>query len=261
MNKKFEEINTLINTKILGKSVLKADFETFEIIDKISLLSKDLNNNLSFISFNLPKEYYAAVDKRIRKTIKNENIACKLSCSKCCKNIHFLVPILEIDNMVIALNKINDVNIKKEIGKKIENLYNEFKVHKTINTQHNLQEVTDKVEYFQSLIDKENNIHYDCPFLINEKYSIYEDRPVVCRTYISKLYENCLNDNADFVIHEELIKRIGDLNFHPKNKLLPADNGFINMSVPFYIIKYNTENNKFYSINKFSYWLQTQKKK
>lgn len=258
MDKNLTKINELINTKILGQEKLKADFTTLEIIDEISELSKNLDNDICHINFELSKEYYKAVDKRIKKIIKNQNLACRISCSKCCEDIHFLLPRIEIDNIVIALNNFNDSNVKDIIGQKIKFLYENYK-HKAINANYNFDNSIDGVNYVLSVFKRESEIIYNCPFLIENKCSIYENRPVICRTYLSKSYDKCLDNNADSVIYTVLNKSLSDLNYHYKNKHLPSETAYLDMSVPFFIIRYDNENKKFYSINKFnkfSYYLQ-----
>lgn len=99
---------------------------------------------------------------------QKEYIACKEGCGLCCKNAEFPFTEVEFDYALEGFFKL-DKEIQMEIMDKVEKVIQDKKKFKEQN--------------------KEKAFLYDCPFLINNKCSIYFNRGLICRTFGLVSYE------------------------------------------------------------------------
>jgi len=100
------------------------------------------------------KKFLEKLDERFEKYFEDqcEFIKCKVGCSYCCEVGDYPMSRLEAEYLMSGFTEL-DVQIQKLIKSEIEHLKLEQpKMHK-------------------------------CPFLIDKKCSLYEYRPVVCRTH------------------------------------------------------------------------------
>ena len=233
-----EKANDIAN-KILSTGKISPTIETLESIDQIANIMKDEKHYLSSLYTTLSLNYYQAIDKRIRKETKNKEFACKSGCSDCCKKLKIAIPMLEIDYLVDYLNTLNN-DTKEIIGNNLAKLYTEHE-DKKVNT-------IDK-EVHIAIIEQEQRLVYDCPFLINDLCSVYDARPILCRTYLSKNKQICLEGRADNVLESIYASSFLNLLNHDKNKSYTTQLQY-GGNFPFFAIKYS--NGKFYSLNKYN---------
>lgn len=99
-------------------------------------------------------KFLESVDEDLQKIFEfqKEYIFCKEGCSHCCKRGNFPMSALEMKYLMIGYQNLS-ADIKKQIDNNIEKLKNG------------------------------NKDSYICPFLINEKCSVYKNRPLVCRAF------------------------------------------------------------------------------
>ncbi len=113
-------------------------------------------------------EYLNFLNEKLEKFFHSQKpfIFCKQGCSKCCKNAQFPYSVIEMKyllNGLVTLDKTTIAVIEK-----------------------NLETILENRKHF-----KGKKFRYDCPFLIDEKCSVYEYRGVVCRTFgLMTKYEN-----------------------------------------------------------------------
>ena len=119
--------------------------------------SNQLEDYLQFISVitNLLNEHFDA---------QNEYIHCKEGCAHCCRDAEYPCSELEFEFL-----KIGFANLEKEIQQKIVERIIKLKEKKT-----------------QFKGDK---FTYECPFLINNKCSVYDYRMIICRTFGLSYYD------------------------------------------------------------------------
>lgn len=84
---------------------------------------------------------------------QQEYICCKEGCSLCCEKGTYPMSQLEYDYLMIGYNELND-SLKANIQQKIDEIKKE-----------------------------ENVISHICPFLVDNKCSVYQYRPIVCRAF------------------------------------------------------------------------------
>ena len=101
------------------------------------------------------KIFLESIDSDLNKIFEHqkEYIFCKEGCAHCCKNANFPMSELEYNFLMLCYNELSD-DIKNQIQKNIQVAKN-----------------------------CEDKNHYDCPFLINNKCSVYTNRPLVCRAF------------------------------------------------------------------------------
>lgn len=99
-------------------------------------------------------KFLKIVDEDLKKIFdyQKEYLCCKEGCAHCCKRGDFPLTELEFKYLMSGYNKL-DSNLKNLIQENISSLKN---------------------------ADRDN---YICPFLINEKCSVYAYRPIVCRAF------------------------------------------------------------------------------
>jgi len=239
MSNNLEKANDILNNQILNKEKISPTIEMLESIENLAFYMKDEKQYLSTLYTSLTPNYYKSFDKRIKKSITNEQFACTKGCSHCCKGLKLGFGVLEIDYIVDYLNKLDD-KIKDTIAINLELLEKEH-----VDKKRNKSEFL-----LEAMINHENTLLYDCPFLINDTCSIYEARPIVCRTYLSKSFDSCYVEGiADNVLAEIYAEGYKNLLFHKNNKLY-STNESISPNFSFFAIKYG--NNKFYSLNKYN---------
>ncbi|WP_419768602.1 YkgJ family cysteine cluster protein [Arcobacter sp.] len=242
MSDNFKKANDIINKEIMNKSKISPTFEILESIEKIAFYMKDENHYFSTLYTVLSPNYYKSFDKRIKKATTNEQFACDKGCSHCCKRLKIGFPVLEIDYIVDYLNELDDD--KKEVIAINLNSLEEKDRDKKINKREYIKE---------AIIEQESTLLYDCPFLIDDVCSIYEARPMICRTYLSKSFESCyVQGTADNVLDNIYGQGYHNLLKHDNNIMYTVGLP-INANFPFFAIKHG--NNKFYSLNKYNKFL------
>jgi Fe-S-cluster containining protein len=90
-------------------------------------------------------------------------IKCERGCSHCCREI--IVPMSELESQYLLRG------IKNLEGEKLD-----------IVLKNIIKLLEDKSEYIKNNHEDTKFLH-DCPFLINDECSVYQNRPIACRTY------------------------------------------------------------------------------
>lgn len=101
------------------------------------------------------RKYLDFLDKRLEKMFEAQKpfIKCKEGCAYCCKEGEYPVSELEYLNMMFCYNTLEDT-------------------------------IKDKVnENIASLLEKSRERVYECPFLVDNKCSIYPARALICRAF------------------------------------------------------------------------------
>ena len=101
------------------------------------------------------KEYLEFLDKKLSKMFEAQKpfIKCKEGCAYCCKEGEYPLSELEYVYMMLTYNELDD-------------------------------ELRDKVtENIITLLKKSREKMYECPFLVDNRCSIYKARGVICRTF------------------------------------------------------------------------------
>ena len=101
------------------------------------------------------KIFLESIDSDLNKIFdyQKEYIFCKEGCAHCCKNANFPMSELEFEFLMLGYN---------ELSSELKN------------------QIQENIKVAKSTEDKD---HYDCPFLINNKCSVYYNRPLVCRAF------------------------------------------------------------------------------
>lgn len=115
------------------------------------------------------ENYLKFLDEKLKKFFESQSpfIFCKEGCSYCCKNSQFPYSLTEMQYLLSAIE-----NLDEKTQSIIED---------------NLQKILSKKENYRG-----KNFKYDCPFLVNNKCSVYNNRGVICRTFglMTKTDEN-----------------------------------------------------------------------
>ncbi len=107
------------------------------------------------------KIYLTLLEERVIKKHFDEQkpyICCRKGCAHCCKNGEFPLSEIEMEYLMSGYEKLPQ-DKKAEIKKKIERLISQAKTNKQLRFRH------------------------ACPFLIDDICSVYEFRPIICRTH------------------------------------------------------------------------------
>lgn len=130
-----------------------------------------------------------------KELLKCEKIDCKVGCSSCCNQLINIFPIEEIDILNEIENKM--VSTKREIIK--NQMYKWLKFYEK-ETPDRLLEQNDLEEF-----NKKLKIHkVPCPFLIENKCSIYNVRPLACKSFVSDDVNKCNTEEINnSLIHNE----------------------------------------------------------
>ena len=104
---------------------------------------------------NRYRDYLEFIDNKLKKMFESQSvyIKCKKGCSLCCKEGEFPMSELEFVYMMLAYMKLSN----------------------------SLRETVDK--QIRALLESNADRLYSCPFLINDECSIYQGRPIICRTF------------------------------------------------------------------------------
>ena len=86
-------------------------------------------------------------------------IRCKEGCAKCCQNAEFPFSQIEVSYLMMGISKL-DMETKNIIAD-------------------NVKRIKEEKRNFKG----EGTFLYDCPFLINDKCSVYEHRGIICRIF------------------------------------------------------------------------------
>lgn len=101
------------------------------------------------------KKYLAYLDGILEKMFESQRafIKCKEGCAYCCKEGEYPISELEYINLMLCYNSLGD-EIKDKINENIANL-----------------------------LKKSREKMYECPFLVNNKCTVYPARAIICRTF------------------------------------------------------------------------------
>ena len=102
------------------------------------------------------------IDEHFEK--QKEYIHCKEGCAYCCKNGEYPCSELEFEFI-----KLGFMSLDKEIQQKIINNVLKIKADKAANTK--------------------DKFIYECPFLLDDRCSIYKYRMIICRTFGLSYYD------------------------------------------------------------------------
>lgn len=130
-------------------------------------------------------QYLSDIHKRIEEGLKDETTCCKKGCSFCCHQFIDLFEV-EIEDIKNYLKNSLDTRTKNIIKHNIINWLDHFNK----NTSHDrILTGTDLyIHYNRKMADDK----IPCPLLIDDKCSIYEIRPIVCRIhYVESSPEKC----------------------------------------------------------------------
>lgn len=118
-------------------------------------------DNSTIPNYNL---FLQLLQKKIDKFFDNqkEYIECKEGCGLCCKNAQFPFTEIEFQFLLNGFFKLEE-KLQMKIMEKIEQIINDKQTFLTENP--------------------EGKFLYDCPFLIDNKCSVYFFRGIVCRTF------------------------------------------------------------------------------
>ena len=106
------------------------------------------------------KKYLEFLDEKLKTFFESQSpfIFCQKGCSYCCKNSQYPYSLTEMQYLLSAIEFLDT-----EIQQAIET---------------NLQNILAKKKRYRG-----KNFKYDCPFLVNDKCSVYNYRGVICRTF------------------------------------------------------------------------------
>lgn len=101
------------------------------------------------------REYLNILDTKLEKMFKSQApfIKCKEGCAYCCKEGEYPLSELEYINLMFCYNELED-SVKDRVNENISNLLN-----------------------------KSREKMYECPFLIDNRCSVYPSRALICRTF------------------------------------------------------------------------------
>ena len=101
------------------------------------------------------REYLNFLDNELKKMFEAQKpfIKCKEGCAYCCREGEYPISELEYINLMFYYNELED-NIKDRVNENISNL-----------------------------LEKSREKMYECPFLIDNKCSVYPARAIICRTF------------------------------------------------------------------------------
>ncbi len=104
--------------------------------------------------------YLNMITEKINGFFKKQQpyIFCKKGCAKCCKNAQYPFTEIEYKYLMTGYNTL-PFDTQKEIYNNIQNTIKEKQK------------------------SKEKNFTYKCPFLLNDKCSVYNYRGIICRTF------------------------------------------------------------------------------
>ena len=122
------------------------------------------------------KEYLEFLDKKLSKMFEAQKpfIKCKEGCAYCCKEGEYPLSELEYVYMMLTYNELDD-------------------------------ELRDKVtENIITLLNKSREKMYECPFLVDNRCSIYKARGVICRTFGLISYDDKDKKRIPFCVNLDL---------------------------------------------------------
>ena len=110
-----------------------------------------LKNYINYLNF---------IDGKLHKffDMQKAYIFCKKGCGLCCKNAEFPYYKIELQYLILGA-RLLDLKSKNSINNNIKKILNE------------------KSKF------NDKNFKYNCPFLINNKCSVYEYRGIICRAF------------------------------------------------------------------------------
>lgn len=122
------------------------------------------------------RAYLDFLDNKLQGLFEGQKpyIKCKKGCAYCCREGEFPISELEFVNMLFYYNELED-SIKDKINENIS-----------------------------SLILRSRERLYECPFLIDNKCSIYPARPIICRTFGLLTYFGKENKKIPFCVDLDL---------------------------------------------------------
>ena len=101
------------------------------------------------------RTYLEFLDKELAKMFEAQKpfIKCKEGCAYCCKEGEYPISELEYINLMLCFNDLPD-------------------------------EIKDKInENIADLLEKERSKMYPCPFLVDDRCTVYKARAIICRTF------------------------------------------------------------------------------
>ena len=101
------------------------------------------------------REYLEFLDQKLAKMFESQKpfIKCKEGCAYCCKEGEYPMTELEYINLMFYYNDLED-SVKDKINENIA-----------------------------SLLEKSREKMYECPFLVDNRCTVYPARAVICRTF------------------------------------------------------------------------------
>ena len=101
------------------------------------------------------REYLNFLDNELKKMFEAQKtfIKCKEGCAYCCREGEYPISELEYINLMFYYNELED-NIKDRVNENISNL-----------------------------LEKSREKMYECPFLVDNRCTVYPARAIICRTF------------------------------------------------------------------------------
>lgn len=133
---------------------------------------------------NRPENYLTylhLITQKLNKYFESQKpyIFCKEGCSKCCRHGEYPCSELEFAFLQIGFSRL-EPELKKIITDRVLKLKQE------------------KQNF------KEGVFNYECPFLINDRCSVYNYRPLICRTFGLPYYNDDNRIKVPFCVYEGL---------------------------------------------------------
>lgn len=149
------------------------------------------------------EEYLGVLSERLERFFRSQEpyISCKAGCSYCCEIGSFPFSKLEYEYLKIGFDAL-DEGLKNEIIEKVR-----------------------KIRHDKVLAGNDCNYLYECPFLIDKKCCVYENRGIICRTFGLPYYDEtgrikmpaCINVGLNYSeVYDKEAKMISSELFEQK---------------------------------------------
>ena len=133
------------------------------------------------------REYLNFLDNELKKMFEAQKpfIKCKEGCAYCCREGEYPISELEYINLMFYYNELED-NIKDIVNENISNL-----------------------------LEKSREKMYECPFLVDNRCSVYPARAIICRTFGLISYDEKGRKRMPFCVDLDLnYSNVYDKNVH-----------------------------------------------
>ena len=133
------------------------------------------------------REYLEFLDQKLAKMFESQKpfIKCKEGCAYCCREGEYPISELEYINLMFYYNELED-SVKDRVNENISNL-----------------------------LEKSREKMYECPFLVDNRCSVYPARAIICRTFGLISYDEKGRKRMPFCVDLDLnYSNVYDKNVH-----------------------------------------------